>query len=64
MPNHHAVASSKKNDQTKFAKKQFQEKQEMCFELVDELSDVQKTTKVVACTAKKLRNHPSNICTL
>jgi tRNA A37 N6-isopentenylltransferase MiaA len=53
---HYAVSLAKKNDQLKSAETKLQEYQNMSFELVDEVSDAQKTAKVAVRLAKKVED--------
>ncbi len=52
-----------KNEQIKSTEKHLQEYQAMWFELVDEVSDAQKTAKIAVYATKRLKIHLSDVWT-
>lgn len=56
---HYALQILKENDQIKSAEKMHLY-QDMCCELVNKVSDSQKTFKVAFAQPKRLKNHPNN----
>ena len=59
----HAASFSQKNEQMKSTEKKLQEYQAKWFELVDEVSDAQKTAKIAARATKRLKIHHSDVWT-
>ena len=59
----YAASLFQKNEQIKSTEKKLQEYQAMWFELVDEVSDAQKTAKIAARVTKKSKIHLNNVWT-
>ena len=52
----YAASLFQKNERIKSTEKKLQEYQAMWFELVDKVSDAQKTAKIAACVTKKIQD--------
>ncbi len=59
----YAASLFQKNEQIKSTEKKLQEYQAMWFELVDEVSDAQKTAKIAARVTKKSKIHINDVLT-